>query len=88
MTMAKELISLRLDPDLHAWLKRYAADHDTAKNTVVEGLLEALRENRLQVTPRQGPTAFPAERSVQAGETPEFPIMIAPGTNSRLKEGP
>jgi len=84
--MKKTFTGFKFDPDLNEWLKGYAEAHGTSKTAVVESLLYALREDRIRVVNRAGPNAFPGGGEVAAGDTPEYPVLVAP--SSRDQVGP
>lgn len=69
---------MRIDPHLKQWLSTYADAHGVRDTHIVTDLLVALQEGRLAVRPRLGPSAFPRE-DVEAGSTPDYPILVAPG---------
>lgn len=73
----KKLVAYRLHTELNEWLGEYAERLGVSRNAVIESLLIALREGRLREVPRAGPTAFPGEEEVEAGTTPEYPILVA-----------
>jgi predicted transcriptional regulator len=89
--MSRTVLSIRLEDELVAKVDAYARDHgwlafqkatavrakpsDTGRTALIENLLEALVEGRIQVLPRAGKNAFPQEE-VPAGETAENPVLI------------
>jgi hypothetical protein len=73
------ITTIRLPPDLLKWARSYKKEHGVSVTHVIEELLEALREGRLMVRPRAGPSPFPRE-DIEAGSSPEYPILIAAGT--------
>ena len=69
----------------HGWSAHHAesgvrgGDHrgkDTGRTALITHVLEALVEGRLRETPRAGANPFPAEE-VEAGSTPELPLLIS-----------
>lgn len=63
-----------------------AKDGDSGRTGLVQGLLEALREGRLVEAPRAGVNPFPAEER-RAGESPDFPALIAFGPEPEVQDG-
>jgi hypothetical protein len=76
--MAKQMVAVRLEPDLLVWITRYAAAYGWDRTQLITELLVALREGRVDVRSRSGSNAFPVHE-VQAGSTPECPIYITYG---------
>ena len=70
--------NIRLPSGLFRWLQWYARTQTVSQTEVVRSLLEALQEGRVIIRPR-GPEAFPAE-AIEAGSTPEFPLLIVWGS--------
>ena len=73
--MALKMTTIRLDEDLLKWSKAYAEAHDTSRSELIREFFEALREDRLRILPRAGPSAFPTEDR-QPGASPECPVEI------------
>lgn len=67
---------MRIEPSLKEWLTAFASYHRVKEAHVIRDLLEALREGRVHIRPRDGVSAFPGE-AVLAGDRPEFPLLIA-----------
>ncbi len=78
MSSNRVMTTIRLPPDLLAWGRVHSKAHNVSFTSLVEDLLTALREGRLAVRPRAGPSPFPRE-DIEAGSTPEYPILVAPG---------
>ena len=57
--MAKKIYSFRLDPDLVAWVDTYSTEQGVKRTTVIEALVEALKDGRLWVEPDTRPNPFP-----------------------------
>lgn len=87
MSDNRELMATRLPPDLLNWFRRYSKEHKVPMTEVVETLLDALREGRLQIRPRAAPSAFP-RNDIEAGSTPEYPVLIAAGLHMPAAETP
>lgn len=73
--MPREIISIRLHPDVLSWATAYAAGYGWTRTRLIEEMLVALREGRLDVHPRAGCDPFPAN-TVEPGSTPEHPAHI------------
>lgn len=71
----KKIVSHRFDEDLIAWASEYAASHGWDRTRLIEELLRALYEGRVDVRPRAGVDPFPLH-TVELGSTPECPALI------------
>ena len=66
---------LRFPPGLIDWLNDHAKEVGKSKNSVVQELVEALRDGRLVVTSVAGSNPFPAQQ-IRLGSTPELPALV------------
>ena len=81
--MALKMTTIRMEEELLEWTEAYAADHKTSRSELIRELFEALREGRLRVRPRAGPSAFPTEDQ-ELGASHDFPALVcyAPTTHT------
>jgi hypothetical protein len=57
----KATLDLTLPDEVKAFLGTYAAEHDTKESRVVDDLLAALNEGRIEVKSAMAPNPFPAD---------------------------
>ena len=68
--MPTPITTLRLDPALAKWAKKFARDQGVSRSDLIRDLLWALRERRLVVVPE------PLPHLVNDGSDPRFPVSI------------
>ena len=73
--MALKMTTIRMEEELLAWTEAYAKEHRTSRSELIREFFEALREDRLRLLPRTGPSAFPTEDR-PPGASPECPADI------------
>ena len=69
------MTTIRLPPELLEWAGDYATANRMSRTRLIEELLTALKEGRLEVSPRPGPRAFPADDFVVG--SPQNPALVS-----------
>lgn len=73
--MTTKMTTIRLDEDLMDWIDdRYGKRKRTH---LIQTLLYALKEGRMRIVERSGPSAFPGDEEALPGQTPYYPAKVA-----------
>lgn len=73
--MAKQIVAIRVEPDLLEWITSYAASYGWDRTRLIAEMLVALREGRLDIRPRAGVSPFPVHERIP-GESGDFPVLV------------
>ena len=66
----KKVVSFRIRPDTHEWLKSYAERERTTPSMITSDLLDALRDRRLIIL------AAPQDHYINQGNDPAIPVLV------------